>query len=123
MISIRGNKMKIKEYQVFAFMRYFPFIFLISLCVFSGYKLSGMVFCILFIMYCIYLLVQILLVLGKSKDDKLYFNTFAQNNIMNDICPLCGKNKSSTSSLDIGYKKGYWNISYRIIYVRYSVNT
>ncbi|MDR3668562.1 MAG: hypothetical protein P4L35_17100, partial [Ignavibacteriaceae bacterium] len=50
-------------------------------------------------------------------------NCIAQKNILNGVCPLCGRNKSTISSLEIGYRRKFWNIlSYNIIYIKYSVN-
>jgi len=51
------------------------------------------------------------------------FTEQAIQNIMRDICPLCGKNKSTNALLSIGYRRrSYSDFEYRVFYIKYKVS-
>jgi hypothetical protein len=93
-------------------------IYIIPVYAFIGGAYIGGVIFLLIILFCVLRLIWLL-----GTPDNLEFN-YSENaaiSIQSNICPVCGKNKSGSSKLLIGYHKRHWHVSYRIFYIKYSI--
>jgi len=108
--------------QLFATILLLPIIILLFISLSSLYNIFSLIFYSLFIFLISYIIIRFIWVLGEPVNKDIKYKPIPYKLFKNGICPFCGHRKYSQKKLKIGYKKKYWEIHYRVFYIKYSTS-
>ncbi|MBK6912532.1 MAG: hypothetical protein IPJ03_19390 [Ignavibacteriales bacterium] len=115
--------MNLNNNQILAFVLISPFLLLLVAGLSNPENISTSILKFSIFFLSLYFFIRFLWVLGCSYEDEIHFKESVLENVNNNICPLCGKEKISDSNLTIGYRKRIWSdFEYKVYYIKYSTD-